>query len=94
MATALREGIRSGRVGVGLVLLALVLFLQLLGLYAFFGSTLLSRAFLYGSIVALVLGLLALRGASADEVRQRTETGGWLEPVGRVLAQLARQDER
>jgi hypothetical protein len=94
MATALREGIRTGRVGVGLILLAAVLFLQVLGLYAFFGPTLLSRAFVFGGLVALVLGILALRGASADEVRQRTETGGWLEPVGRALAHLARRDER
>jgi hypothetical protein len=94
MATALREGIRTGRVGVGLILLAAVLFLQVLGLYAFFGPTLLSRAFVYGAIVALLLGLLALRGASAEEVRLRTETGGWLEPVGRALARLAQRDGR
>ncbi len=94
MASALREGIRTGRVGVGLVLLAAVLFLQLFGVYAFFGSTLLSRALLFGGFAALVLGVFALRGASADEVRQRTETGGWLEPVGRALAQLAQRDER
>jgi len=94
MSTALREEIRNGRVGVGLILLAAVLFLQLLGLYAFFGSTLLSRAFIFGGIAALVLGVLALRGASADEVRQRTETGGWLKPVGRALAHMAQRDER
>ena len=94
MAPSLREGIRTGRVGVGLILLAVVLFLQLLGLYAFFGPTMLSRAFMFGGIVALLLGVLALRGASADEVRRRTETGGWLEPVGRALAHMAQRDER
>jgi len=94
MAQSLREGIRTGRVGVGLILLAAVLFLQFLGLYTFFGSTVLSRVLLLGTIVTLLLGVLALRGASAGEVRRRTETGGWLEPVGRALAQMARRDER
>ena len=94
MAPSLREGIRTGRVGVGLILLAAVLFLQFLGLYTFFGSSVLSRVLLLGTIVTLLLGVLALRGASAEEVRRRTETGGWLEPVGRALAHMAQRDER